>query len=229
MNITAVIPVRAGSVRLKNKNIRPFAGSSLLEVKINQLKAVKKIDRIVVSSDSDEMLTVAERLGVIAAKRPVEYCDEKSKTFNEVVEYIAQNHVKTEIMIWVPCVCPLVSSKKISEGIELFEKVLSGQIPGDSVATASLLKEYVFDECGPVNFSVVRHVPSQRLPNWHVITNGFFIARREDMAKWKFVYGPSPVLCEVNKLEAIDIDDEIDFKMAEFLMCEQEKKRSEQR
>lgn len=223
--ITAVIPVRAGSVRLKNKNIRPFAGSSLLEIKINQLKAVEKIGRIVVSSDSDEMLAVAEKMGVIAAKRPVEYCDEKSKTFNEVVEYVARNQVETEIMMWVPCVCPLVSSEKIIQGIGMFEEILSGRIVGDSVATASLLKEYVFDECGPANFSVEHHVPSQRLPNWHVITNGFFIARREDMAKWKFVYGPRPVLCEVNKLEAIDIDDEIDFKMAEFLMCEQEKEK----
>ena len=35
MDITAVIPVRAGSTRVKNKNIKPFAGSSLLEIKIN--------------------------------------------------------------------------------------------------------------------------------------------------------------------------------------------------
>jgi N-acylneuraminate cytidylyltransferase len=42
--ITAIIPVRAGSTRLKNKNIAPFAGTNLLVNKINQLKQVQEID-----------------------------------------------------------------------------------------------------------------------------------------------------------------------------------------
>lgn len=217
MNITAVIPVRAGSTRIKNKNIKPFAGSSLLQNKINQLKEVKEIDTIIVSSDSDEMLRLAKQNDVEAKKRPIEYCDEKSRTFNEVVKYIATYEVETEIMMWAPCVCPLVSSLKMQEGIKLFEKIYNKEIEADSIATAAVIKEYLFDEKGPVNFSVEHHVPSQKLPNWHYITNGFFIARREDMADWGFVYGPHPYLCEVNKFEAMDIDDDFDFMMAEYI------------
>ena len=218
MRIEAVIPVRAGSTRLKDKNIRPFAGSSLLENKIMQLQAVPGIDRIVVSSDSDAMLKIARQAGVDAVKRPLEYCDECSRTFNEVVEYIARCQMAGEVMMWVPCVCPLVGSQKIAEGITLFQKILRGELQADSVATATLIKEYLFNEKGPVNFDIEHHVPSQKLPNWHYITNGFFIARREDMMKWRFVYGPRPLLCEVNKFEAIDIDDEFDFQMAEMAM-----------
>lgn len=216
--ITAVIPVREGSRRLKNKNIRPFAGTSLLENKIMQLKKVKKIDEIIISSDSDIMLEIAEKYGVTPKRRPIEYCDEQSKTFNDVVEYVASQEVKSDIMIWAPCVCPLVSEEKFAEGISLFERIQDGKLSGDSVVTASLLKEYIFNETGPANFSVEHHVPSQKLPNWHCITNGFFIAKRTDMIKWRFVYGPSPYLCEVNKFEAIDIDDEFDFQMAETAM-----------
>ena len=54
--ITAVIPVRAGSTRLKNKNVAPFAGTNLLVNKIRQLQEVPEITKIVVSSDSDMML-----------------------------------------------------------------------------------------------------------------------------------------------------------------------------
>ena len=61
--VTAIIPVRAGSTRLKNKNIAPFAGTNLLVNKINQLKQVQEIDRIVVSSDSDLMLSMAKAVG----------------------------------------------------------------------------------------------------------------------------------------------------------------------
>ena len=64
-DITAVIPVREGSTRLKNKNVAPFAGTNLLINKINQLKEVKEISRIVVSSDSDMMLAMAKERGVM--------------------------------------------------------------------------------------------------------------------------------------------------------------------
>lgn len=217
MAITAVIPVRAGSTRVKDKNIRNFAGTSLLENKIAQLKMIPSIDEIIVSTDSEQMLQIAFRSGVTGIRRPSEFCDEKSRTFNEVVRYVAENEVKTDVMMWVPCVCPMISYKKISEGISLYKKIETGEIEGDSVVTATLFKEYLFDEKGPLNFSVEHHVTSQNLPNWHYITNGFFIAKTRDMSKWGFVYGPNPYLCEVNKFEAIDIDDEYDFQMAEFV------------
>ena len=66
---TAVIPVRAGSRRVKDKNIRPFGESNLLIHKIRQLKQVSKIDKIVVSSDSELMLSMAEKEGVEVHKR----------------------------------------------------------------------------------------------------------------------------------------------------------------
>ena len=65
MSFTAIIPVREGSRRLKNKNIAPFAGTNLLINKINQLKEVNEIEHIVVSSDSDMMLKMAESRGEI--------------------------------------------------------------------------------------------------------------------------------------------------------------------
>ena len=79
--ITAIIPVRAGSRRLPNKNILPFGDSNLLVHKIRQLQQVKNIDNIVVSSDSDKMLEIAKAEGVLIHKRAIEYADDKTKTF----------------------------------------------------------------------------------------------------------------------------------------------------
>ncbi len=211
--ISAVIPVRGGSKRLPNKNILPFGDSNLLVNKIRQLKMVNLVDEIIVSSDSDIMLEYAIQENVTPQKRPIEYCDEVSKSFNEVVEWIANNN-NADIMMWTPCVCPIVGYKSYEKAINTF---LNKKNNYDSVASALLLKEYIFNENGPVNFSIAAHVPSQKLPDWHIITNGFFIARRADMAKWKFVYGQKPLLVEISKFEAIDIDDEADFKLAEYV------------
>jgi len=69
MSITAVIPVREGSRRLKNKNVAPFAGTNLLINKINQLKQVPEISSIVVTSDSETMLAMAAREKALTHKR----------------------------------------------------------------------------------------------------------------------------------------------------------------
>jgi CMP-N-acetylneuraminic acid synthetase len=57
---TAIIPVRASSRRLPNKNIMPFGGKNLLTYKIEQLLKVDEVENIIVSSDSDEMLEMAK-------------------------------------------------------------------------------------------------------------------------------------------------------------------------
>ena len=217
MSVTAVIPVRAGSTRVKNKNIRPFMDSNLLEIKIEQLKQVPEIDEIIVSTDSPIMFEIAQQKGVTGKRRPVEFCDEKSRTFNEVVHYIAENEVSTEIMMWTPCVCPFVGSKRIRDGLQKYIELVDREKIFDSVVSAVLFKEYIFGETGPVNFSATHHVPSQYLPAWHLIINGFYIASRKNMYEWSYFYGPNPYLFEIDKSESIDIDDEIDFDFAEFL------------
>lgn len=217
MGITAVIPVRAGSTRIKDKNIRPFADSSLLEIKIEQLKRISIINEIIVSSDSSRMLKIAMEHGISSSKRPYEYCDEKTKTFGEVVQYIAEHDVKSDVMMWTPCVCPCLSDESIYKGVEVFEQILCGKLQYDSVASSVLIKEYLFDGKGPINFTREHHVPSQKLPDWHYVVNCFFIAKTEDMIKWRFVYGSNPFLCEVSKTEGIDIDDQFDFEYAEYV------------
>ena len=215
--ITAVIPVRAGSRRLPNKNILPFGDSNLLIHKIRQLKQVKELDEIVVSSDSDEMLEMAKKEGVNIHKRAIEFCDEKTKTFNEVVENIAQN-IDCDTLIWAPCVCPLTESTSYEKAIDLYKKVVLDQNQYDSVISAKLFKEYLFDENGPLNWDPTHHIPSQQLPEWKTIVNGFYITSRDNMIKWKFLYGKNPYLFILNKKEAVDIDDAEDFEVAKALL-----------
>ena len=60
MKITAVVPVRKGSQRVKDKNLRPFAGTSLLEIKLNMLLNVPEIDSIVVNTNSEAAIELVE-------------------------------------------------------------------------------------------------------------------------------------------------------------------------
>ncbi len=211
-NLTAVIPVRAGSTRLKNKNIAPFAGTNLLLHKIEQLKKVKEIKRIVVSSDSDEMLAMAKSEGVLCHKRAKEYCDEKTKTFGEVVRHIAENCEGDDIL-WATCTSPLVFPKTYYEAIQKYYEVVPKEY--DSLVSFEKIKRYLWDANGPLNYDLgIKHVPSQQLPDLYIVTDGILIAPRTKMIEWSYFHGRNPYRYIIDKRTAVDIDDGLDLAVA---------------
>ena len=212
MSITAIIPVREGSRRLKNKNVATFAGTNLLINKINQLKQVKEISNIVVSSDSDLMLSMAKSQGVDIHKRAIEFCDEKSKTFGEVVSHICEN-VSGDDILWATCTAPLVFPKQYREAIKLYYQALEDGY--DSLVSMEKFKRYLWDENGPVNYELgIRHVPSQQLPPLYFVTDGILLAPREKMIEWKYFHGHNPYRFILDKRTSIDIDDGLDLACA---------------
>lgn len=213
--ITAIIPVRAGSQRLKDKNVLPFADSNLLIHKIKQLKKVPSLDRIVVSSDSDLMLDMAKKEGVLTHKRAPEYCDEKTKTFGEVVAHVCDN-VEGDDVIWATCTCPLIMPEHYEEAIGIY-KDLSEH---DSLMAVRPFKKYIWDDNKPVNFEAGKgHIPSQQLPQYY-FTTGLRIAPREKMVEWNYFVGPNPYKYVLPDYNCIDIDNEMDLRIANALYNE---------
>ncbi len=58
MKITAVIPIRSGSQRVKDKNLRPFGDTTLMELKIKNLLQVPELDRVIVNTNSEEAINI---------------------------------------------------------------------------------------------------------------------------------------------------------------------------
>lgn len=210
--ITAIIPVRAGSTRLKNKNIAPFAGTNLLVNKINQLKQVPEITKIVVSSDSDLMLEMAKKAGADVHKRAIEYCDEKTKTFGEVVRHIAES-VEGDIILWATCTSPLVFPKDYRIAIQAYNKALEDGY--DSLMSVESFKRYIWNEEKPLNYELgLKHVPSQQLPTLYFVTDGILMAPRSKMIEWSYFHGSNPYKFVVDKRTGCDIDDGLDLACA---------------
>lgn len=207
-SITAVIPVKANSTRLPGKNILPFADSNLLIHKIRQLKQVESISDIVVSSDSNEMLQMADEEGVIAMKRPQQYADE-SVPFGMFLEYLA-GVLPNEHILWACATSPLVEPYLYKKAIGLyFVKLLEGY---DSLITVLPCQSYYMDEEGPINYKTgLEHKNSEYLQPIYHFTNGINLAPKKKLAEWHYNYGSNPFRLEVNKREAIDIDDEYDY------------------
>ena len=211
-DITAIVPVRQGSRRLKNKNLAPFAGSNLLLYKLEQLKRVKSIRRIMVSSDSDLMLDFAGRAGVQTHKRAPEYCDEKTKTFGEVVRHVCEC-ASGEHVLWATCTAPLVSPHIYEKAIHLYFQAL--QQGYDSLMSVEVIRRYIWDEHGPINYELgLKHVPSQQLPPVYFVTDGILLAPREKMIAWSYFHGRNPYRFQLQKRTSVDIDDGLDLACA---------------
>lgn len=209
--ITALIPVKANSSRLPGKNILPFGGSNLLLHKINQLKQVKGITEIIVSSDSDEMLEMARKEGVTAQKRPRQYADE-SVPFSMFLEWLS-GVLPNEHVMWACATSPLVEPCLYEKAIHLyFDKLREGY---DSLITVLPCKSYYMDANGPLNFETgLGHKNSEYLQPIYHFTNGINLCPVRKLAEWHYNYGPNPYRLEVNKREAADIDDIYDYVQA---------------
>lgn len=211
-NITAIIPVRAGSRRLKNKNMLPFDGVPLLVRKIQQLKEVQNLDDIVVSSDSDEMLEVAKKEGASIHKREQIYADDVSVPFGEVVKNICE-HVDSENILWATCTSPMTLPVHYQTAIDIYKDVVPEK--NDSLVAFEILKLFLWNDNGPINYELgTKHVISQNLPNIYRPTNGIFIAPREKMIEWKYFHGKNPYKYILDKMAAVDIDDGLDLACA---------------
>lgn len=212
MKIKALVAVRSGSQRVVNKNIRPFAGSSLLEIKLNQLKRIPNIDGIVVNSNDDKMLEIASNMGCEVVKRD-EYYASNQVSMSEVYRNMAEN-VNTDVIAYINATNPLLNDRTIVQAIENYKKNISQY---DSLNSAHLIKEFLFKENLPINYDL-RHQPrSQDLPDISALNFAINIISREKMIECKNVVGYKPNIYIIDEVEATDIDNPIDFDFAEFV------------
>lgn len=211
--ITAIIPVRKGSQRVKNKNIKPFGGSSLLELKIKILQKLQKwnkIDEIIVSSDCEKMLKLANTLGVKTHKRDNFYASSKA-TNSEFFENLSNEIGSHPWIMYSPVTSPLISFETYNEILTKFKK-----FPTNTV-TVSPVKHHMWLDGKPLNYDVKNSPNSQNLPNIYSINYGISLIKRKDMKYYKNIVTSSPTFVILDEIEGIDIDTELDFEFADYL------------
>ena len=208
----ALIPVRAGSQRVINKNIRPFAGSSLLEIKIKQLKKMDFIESVVVNSDSDEMLELSRSLGAETVKRDKYYAS-NDVPMNEVYKNIASN-IDCDLIIFADVTNPLIEDNTI---INCFNVYKNNNSKYDSLITVNLVKQFMWFNGKPINYNPEKKPKSQDLPDIMALNHAISIIPKSIMVNKMDIVGYNPYFYVTDSIEGTDIDNEVDFKFTEFL------------
>ena len=143
-NITVVIPCRAGSTRVKNKNFKPFSNSNLLEIKIEQAKKLNL--PIVINSDSNIAEKVAKNNKIDFIKRPDYYASSECNN-SEYYEYLGKS-VKTECIMVLQPTAPLLKSETINNCLDIFYKNYNKY---DSLVTCEYVKKFAWYKEKPIN------------------------------------------------------------------------------
>ncbi len=223
--ILAIIPARGGSKGVKRKNIRYVASEPLIYWSIKACKESRVISNTYVNTDDFEIATVAKAKGAEVIMRPAELAEDKTPMIPVLQYAVAQAeaiHGKFDTIILIQPTAPLRTSLHIDESLKLFEKSNS----------LSMVSVYQVDDCHPSRMYKIDkgelvkfyEEPLGALrqdlePIFH--RNGaIYICNRDLLINNNRLTCDFPLPYIMLKSESVNIDDEEDLKIADFLMKE---------
>ncbi len=214
MKITAVIPIRSGSQRVKDKNLRPFANTCLMELKIKNLLKVPELTSIVVNTNSEEAIEIVKKKysDRIKIHRREEYYASSKCSGSEFFRHLGEV-TDTDIFVYCPCTSPFIKPATVSQCINNF--LTTSEY--DCLATVSSIKEFMWLDGKPINYNPEHAPNSQNLPNILALNFGVTVVKKEDLIKNSNIIGKKPQFVITDEIEAIDIDTPLDFYVAEQL------------
>lgn len=221
MSITCFLPCRKGSQRVPRKNLRPLGGKpyGLLQIKLDQLLATRQIDRIVLSTDDEEIIEFAQNLDderFQIHQRDDRLASSNTSTDNLVghaADLIPQGHI-----LWTHVTSPFVTAEDYDRIVARYRHALDEGY--DSLMTVTELRGFLWDRHGPVNYdrTVEKWPRTQTLEPIYEVNSAAFLAPVEVYAEQLDRIGGRPYMYPLEKVQGFDIDWSEDFQMAEALL-----------
>ncbi|MDQ7043634.1 MAG: acylneuraminate cytidylyltransferase family protein [Sulfurimonas sp.] len=218
----AVIPARGGSKRLAKKNILTLKGKPLIAYTIEAGLESQYIDKLIVSSDNDEILSIAKEYDIESLKRPDELASNTATTVDVLLHAIASIPQEYTHLVLLQATSPLRTSKHIDEAIELFEhKSADGVISVVELEHSPLWSNTLPQDLSMKNFisQDVLNKRSQDLESYYRLNGAIYIVNIQKFLKEKsFFLQENSYAYVMDKLSSVDIDEAIDFMLAEVAL-----------
>jgi CMP-N-acetylneuraminic acid synthetase len=221
MKIAAFVPMRHSSERVIGKNYRSFAGKPLYHYIIGSLLKCPQITQVCIDTDSPFIIEDANKNfpQVLTLLRP-EHLRSGMTPMNDVLLNTV-SQVKADAYLQTHSTNPLLRPETISKGIDLF----LNSPEYDSLFGVTRLQTRLYDAAG----KAMNHDPevllrTQDLPPVYEENSNLYIFTEKILRERKNRIGYKPRMLEIARDEAWDIDEEVDFKIAELLYLRREGK-----
>ncbi|OGV46898.1 MAG: hypothetical protein A2X46_15955 [Lentisphaerae bacterium GWF2_57_35] len=212
--IVALLPMKAHSERLADKNIRPFCGRPLYHHTLHALAAMTEVDEIVVDTDSELISMEAPILSpkVRIIERPVELRGD-FVSMNRIIEHDL-SRTDGSIFLQTHSTNPLIRSGTYALALRCFREA-EGQ---DSLFSVNRYQSRFYDaDMRPMNHQPGHLIRTQDLPPMFEENSCIYIFTKESFARSGARLGKSPRLFVTPRLESVDIDDEESWRLAELI------------
>lgn len=223
----AIITARGGSTRLPRKNVLSLCGKPLIAHTIEAALASSYLDRVIVSTDDDEIAEVSLAFGAeVPFRRPPELATAEARSVGAILhamDWLKQNeNYEPEYIVLLQPTCPLRTAQHIDEAIELcLER------DADSVVALCEPKHHpywlkVLDADGRIHpFMQVnrrKYHRKQELPSVYASNSSIYVVRSSVLWERQEFYTDRSYAYLMDASVSLDIDDEWDFYFAELVL-----------
>ena len=224
MRDLAIIPARSGSKGLPNKNIRFLGGKPLMAYTIEAALQSGRFDEVMVSTDSFEYMKIAKQYGAsVPFIRSEETASDHASSWDMVREVLdcyskVGRHFDTVCLLQPTC--PLRTAVNIIEAYQMFEEKSAVAVVSLCEMEHSPLWANTLNEEKSLNGFVSRanEQPRQALDKYYRFNGAIYIVDIEEFMKDDYIYREGSYGYIMEKENSIDIDDEVDFRLAEALL-----------
>ncbi|HEX3359339.1 MAG TPA: acylneuraminate cytidylyltransferase family protein [Tepidisphaeraceae bacterium] len=218
-SIAAIVPMRHDSKRVPGKNYRLFAGRPLYHQIILQLQQCPAITQILIDTDSpmvrDDARKNFPRVKVV--ERP-EHLRADTTPMNDVLLH-STRQVEADFYLQTHSTNPLLSAATISRGIDTF---FENHPAFDTLFSVTRVQSRLWDGLArPINHNAAILLRTQDLPPVYEENSCLYLFTRSTLETRHNRIGDRPMLFPIEKSEAVDIDEEIDFRIAELMYLQQ--------
>lgn len=204
----AFVPLKLNNERLPGKNTKSLSdGTPLVSLILETLKKVNNIDDIYVYCSNESVVAYLPH-GVKYLKRSA-HLDQSTTKINEVLSAFAKD-VPADVYVLAHATAPFLKKESIKAGVD---KVCSGQY--DSALTVHKMQEFVWKDGQPMNYDLAAVPRTQDLDPLFIETTGLYIYTHDLITQRNTRIGDRPYLIEVSSIESLDINNPIDFEIAD--------------
>lgn len=225
--ILALIPARGGSKGISKKNIKPLLGKPLISWTIEQAKKSKYFDRIIVSTDSEEIAEVAKEYGAeVPFLRPKELARDDSPTSDAIIHalnWFEKREEYFDIVVLLEPTSPLRRENDLDNAIELFIKNIDKADSLVSVGKVYLENPYIMKKIEhgyaksfiEIDENIYQR---QQLPKVYFPYGVIYLSKVDAFKKYKTFYQEKTVPYFIERWQNYEIDDMWDFICIEAIL-----------
>lgn len=219
----AIIPARGGSKRLPRKNVLDLGGKPLIAWSIEAALQSSYIDKVIVSSEDDEILGLAQKFGSETIQRPGTLASDTATSFDAVRHTIENVQIYDYVVLLQPT-SPLRTAEQIDEAIELLvEKEADAVISVCEMDHSPLWSNTLPEDGNMQGFlrDEVKNKRSQDLETYYRLNGAIYICDTQRLLEEKsFLLSDHIFAYKMDRESSVDIDEEIDFLFASVLLKE---------